>query len=1278
MACYYLVISSTHLSNGHYRSIKGVFRGPLCKSTGGESPDYAKKEKAIAKALGDLKANFYCELCDKQYHKHQEFDNHINSYDHAHKQRLKELKQREFARNVSSKSWKDEKKQKRALKRLHQLAELKQQRDSDDRKGPKLRSTNKNKDPVQILSAGNSKLDTKPTASLVQNLTTISTNTSLKGLSSTRMPTHQQPCHKKHPLPTKSSAGHRSPRAGVSFCFSRRAQLKLDSCASVFTDGLEEASDYQELQRHKHRLALEALWSCSSSPRTPNNDDHDLSHDPPTLGWVDGDSQTPQMEAQAKHVESPEIQANYSTSQPEKLGCPDTHSPGADCKPAGSEDRLLNGGQRPRAEGAYGGSEERECLKCPGPTVYTDGQGTMAQGQLQIHKGSHHHTQKSSEQGIMQNGKDCISENETEEYKIHRVYKNENTDSFLNVISKDGSMTKWPFELVQYTSDEPRVSYSCNPLHYHLKHKEGKDKSTKADGTNLGVVDKLAGQNDRARPQTQVVPGDKLGILKPKKPKHRRKGKKHRHKLDAVRIRQAGCAFKTCSQTEAGGHFEFQCTPTDTSLNKQACTERRHKLGKRKRSVRDETSNESDTPEHSLKSIVVSSLSAPARKRKKCQTMRGLVSALRLVRRRPLPYSVHNTKGREDNYRWYDNTYESKRDAASTPTSDKSGSWSGLSDLTSDGEWPVYHMGRCSTSPRSNYIYPLRKEHSQPRSCIRSNSHNVPHYSYSPCRDFEHTADSWDYTDSYIYNKRKYSTDYNSPEQHERYSIRRHKKIAEEHKHREHRIQHTGRQLFYRVYDSPEPQEDVRDWWYERLSPVGRRYREREEFPWSSPERSEDRWYNKPVSIRSPSSSSSISISDLSGDWLSNSHIRPSPTGQSQKHCSHSGWPSERLVKTKSSHSPLRKRSHSPPLATSNNAAKPNSLQSGVGKEDVTHKSNTMPTEQLVEKDPKVKKANVTLSLPLIGKLPSIKKGARKIGKNKDASASISNQVQTSSTVPSNQQVIPQIDSKTLEHLQHRDGQNPSASHACLEIAKENRSTETCSALALDSDNTLSQKLNIRDQADNAEIAGIHCSKCTTPPLSEQPITFTDDEIEKYKLLQLQAQQHMQQQQHLQEQVSVDMTHLSVPSPEPPDQTTLSTCLPYNILQPSTPPSSIAPHSSPVALLPPLHPTLSQPQFAPAIPAAFFPVPPATVLAAQPLHLIPASSFHPVHPHHHVSGLTLHPLPPTSLLPAMLSPMPMAAAAAAAVAAASTLQIHPLLHPLFHSQDLQRHPGPTS
>ncbi|XP_076373674.1 LOW QUALITY PROTEIN: uncharacterized protein LOC143258504 [Tachypleus tridentatus] len=86
-----------------------------------------EKEKAVQEALASLKANFYCDLCDKQYYKHQEFDNHINSYDHAHKQRLKELKQREFGRNVVGKSHKEDRKREKELKRLHELAEIRAQ-----------------------------------------------------------------------------------------------------------------------------------------------------------------------------------------------------------------------------------------------------------------------------------------------------------------------------------------------------------------------------------------------------------------------------------------------------------------------------------------------------------------------------------------------------------------------------------------------------------------------------------------------------------------------------------------------------------------------------------------------------------------------------------------------------------------------------------------------------------------------------------------------------------------------------------------------------------------------------------------------------------------------------------------------------------------------------------------------------------------------------------------------------------------------------------------------
>lgn len=88
MACYYVVISSTHLRDGQLRSIKGVFRGPIGASG-------AKSEVETGTSL-------YCELCNKQYERQQQYDNHTSSYDHHHRQRLKELKQREFYRLLGS------------------------------------------------------------------------------------------------------------------------------------------------------------------------------------------------------------------------------------------------------------------------------------------------------------------------------------------------------------------------------------------------------------------------------------------------------------------------------------------------------------------------------------------------------------------------------------------------------------------------------------------------------------------------------------------------------------------------------------------------------------------------------------------------------------------------------------------------------------------------------------------------------------------------------------------------------------------------------------------------------------------------------------------------------------------------------------------------------------------------------------------------------------------------------------------------------------------------
>ncbi|RDD36439.1 G patch domain-containing protein 8 [Trichoplax sp. H2] len=87
--------------------------------------DNLQKEIDREKSLSSLKSSFYCELCDKQYFKYHEYDNHINSYDHAHKQRLKDLSQREFGRNQDIKRRREQKQMEKELKRIHSIANKK-------------------------------------------------------------------------------------------------------------------------------------------------------------------------------------------------------------------------------------------------------------------------------------------------------------------------------------------------------------------------------------------------------------------------------------------------------------------------------------------------------------------------------------------------------------------------------------------------------------------------------------------------------------------------------------------------------------------------------------------------------------------------------------------------------------------------------------------------------------------------------------------------------------------------------------------------------------------------------------------------------------------------------------------------------------------------------------------------------------------------------------------------------------------------------------------------
>ncbi|KAI5612038.1 G patch domain-containing protein 8 isoform X2 [Silurus asotus] len=1239
MACYYLVISSTHLSNGHLRSIKGVFRGPLCASGGAESPDYAEKEQAISKALEHLKANFYCELCDKQYHKHQEFDNHINSYDHAHKQRLKELKQREFARNVSSKNWKDERKQEKALKRLHQIALLKQQRDGDREKKTKLTAEAQEHQQEKTSINGNEQKRSRNTLCEDQNKSSASPDFT------TKIPPPAPVLTNQCSLRVKCSSllaqkGHRHAKTGISFCFSKRAHLKLDSCASVFADSLDETSDHQKMQSQQHKLALQALLSRSPSPI---QSDHHVPLDPTPLNT------SPQRDLQSdqsNQESSLEMKVMYCAIEPQRQSCPNTH---------GIKDKADNNGQKSGHERMYDRMMERRSPKNPSPTAHTDGYNNMASGQLDA-QNSKHDLQESSKQD------NSVAGNFLAEGDL-------SSKPFLDVLGKDGTKLKWPCELVQYTSDEPRVSYSCNPLFLNSKCTEGKDKSTEAEKTDVCTIPFNPNREEEQTPNVNKV---NLGILKPKKHKHRRRGRICMCKIDAVRRHQVACALSNFAQSPAEGQFEFNSLASKLRT-KQNCKGKRNKLRKRKKSQ--------DVPQQlNLKSIIVSAFSAPKRRRRKRQR---LPAALRLAKRKALLHaSIQSQAGSEGNYQWCGNFCRSKQDANVTPL--KANSWGVLSELRTEREWPDCQWERHYTSSASTSYYPRRRGYSQPCSFIRNSSYSFPCYSYrhmsdSPDKDTEPRVECCNYKDSELYRERNY---YGACGKRciikQQYGIRKHKGHIRENRYRDCHNPARKRICFYRVYKDGDDSHDTKqDWWCKRPSPdLGSRKRRNRFWLRTVVNHERENEQSSPRFRHSPASSSITSISDISRD-----------SGQSDLK-----WPAESSVRAKNVHTRKhtpRKKSSSP---TSTSIDRSEAVQSDTptvisdsrGKLDPvaqTSKSSDL-TKQSTSNDKKVSNRICTLPLPLIGKLPSVRKGIRqgKMPKEKHSSSSCGNQVNT--FLSDQPKCERQADFQTAS-ITKQKSTSPQACPSGTDL----RTANSCASSKTQTDRSMSHENFISVLEDTSDkTQDDPPQSCSISPLTEKPITFTEEEMDKYRFLQLQAQQHMQQ-KHLQEQHNMprnvfasEMNQLPIPVPEPSNQAVPAPCLSYTIHQHgalsafssfiSCPSACLASRGSPSAH-PSLRPTLPQPHFTPLpFPTVFYQASPAVMLATHPLHLISAAPLHHTHPHSHIAGLTLHPPPHASLLPSVLTP--------SAMVAGRSLQIHPTLQPLFPHQDLQHHHGIAS
>ncbi|XP_012821074.1 zinc finger protein 804B isoform X2 [Xenopus tropicalis] len=498
MACYYLVISSTHLSNGHFRTIKGVFKGPLRKPGTSSLPGYAEKGKSIANALEDLKANFYCELCDKQYHKHKEFDNHINSYDHAHKQRLKELKQREFARNVASKSWKDEKKQEKALKRLHQLAELRKQQDCVSDKGPvckepRLRSTENAIFPSKDGRTSNSRCtfvckgEPVSSSAIAENKEDILFGRDIMNKSRCCYVGNQTQLS----FTNNSSVNNRT---GVSFCFSKKALQKLDSSASVFNESTEDINDCSQFFNHKAK-------QMSVSFRHYAHLDDDAGENNTLTLHEKTDKSTP------VHVPADEelFEDDDGGSKEQTVVQNEIAQSNLNIKPQSSDVSFNEACKQIENQNIFSRSEENceisEDKDCTTKRSYQETPSNKHSDvdAVLIHHPSEDLSQKNNKNEVTCNlnvqyldapydpelscssnvqyldapNQSAQSLNKCTEPIISEPLNGSvqtSAPSCLSVLSKDGSTTlQWPKELLLFTKSEPSISYACNPLYFDFK-----------------------------------------------------------------------------------------------------------------------------------------------------------------------------------------------------------------------------------------------------------------------------------------------------------------------------------------------------------------------------------------------------------------------------------------------------------------------------------------------------------------------------------------------------------------------------------------------------------------------------------------------------------------------------------------------------------------------------------------------------------------------------------------------------------------------------------------
>ncbi|KAK1334923.1 hypothetical protein QTO34_004495 [Cnephaeus nilssonii] len=395
-------------------------------------------------------------------------------------QRLKELKQREFARNVASKSWKDEKKQEKALKRLHQLAELRQQSECVSGNGPAYKAPR-----VAIekqLQQGIFPVKSGRKVSCLKSAPLPKGKNLPRSISEKQRPAvpnrHQLQTDRlylfgKRVPQTSSDLSNANHRTGVSFSFSKKVHVKLESSASVFSENTEETHDCNKPPTYKTKRAVEQCKCCgfaSAGAPLPREEARRSSSSHP-----EGVSRNSSQLLKDKN-DSTETAEDW-TGIPTSFSKSNTPLSAVDFPPS-SREKDTRKALKNLSENGINHACQANASSSP-PNVYKHSDARMFEclDEFPSLEPSEHKSPMHLNSNSRKKRQKSADETERVSNNVQRLLREARSRGvkskplpYLHVQSKDGHTTlQWPTELLLFTKTEPCISYGCNPLYFDFK-----------------------------------------------------------------------------------------------------------------------------------------------------------------------------------------------------------------------------------------------------------------------------------------------------------------------------------------------------------------------------------------------------------------------------------------------------------------------------------------------------------------------------------------------------------------------------------------------------------------------------------------------------------------------------------------------------------------------------------------------------------------------------------------------------------------------------------------